>query len=87
MSARVIKGNGRKPVSCQSSGALGRQTQEDCHMLSTWPWVGVWLCGATDPSLAGSGQEAVLGIRFPVSGIPYTDGHLRRAENRIGDPG
>ena len=48
------------------------------------PWVGVWLCEATDPSLAGGGQGAVLGTRFPALGIPYTDGHLGKAENRIG---
>jgi hypothetical protein len=30
----------------------------------------------------GGGQEAVLGTRFPVSGIPDTSGHLGRAENK-----
>jgi hypothetical protein len=43
------KGSGRKPVS--SSGALDRRTQEDCHMLSTWPPVGVWL--RDGPQLGG----------------------------------
>jgi hypothetical protein len=37
------KGSGRKPKSCQSSGALGRRMQEDGRMLSMQPWMGVWL--------------------------------------------
>ena len=42
------------PGSSQSSScALGRQMQEDCQMLSTWPWVGIWLCEATDPTQRG----------------------------------
>jgi hypothetical protein len=41
------------------------------------------LCEATDPSSVSGGQGAVLGTRFPALGIPYTDGHLRRAENRM----
>jgi hypothetical protein len=38
-------------------------------MLSTRPRVGVWLCEATDSSLAGGGQGAALGTRFPGSCI------------------
>ena len=34
----------------QSSGALGMQTQEVCQTISLWPWVGIWLCQATDPT-------------------------------------
>jgi hypothetical protein len=56
-------------------------------MLSTLPWLGVWLCEATDPSSSDGGQEAVLGSRFPASGIPYTTGHQGRDGNRMGDPG
>ena len=44
------RGGGREPLSLQSSCALGRQTWEDCQMLSTWPQVGSWLCEATDPT-------------------------------------
>jgi hypothetical protein len=51
------EGGGREPASSPSSCALGRQTQEDCWMLSTWPLVGIWLCEATDPSWQG-GQGA-----------------------------
>ena len=40
----------REPTSGQRSCALGRQTQEDCWMLSKQPRVGVWLCEATDPT-------------------------------------
>jgi hypothetical protein len=52
------KGSGRKPVSHQSSSALGGQTEEDCSTLFTWPQVGVWLWEATDPD-RGGGQRAV----------------------------
>jgi hypothetical protein len=44
------RGSGRKPESHQSSGALGGRTWEVCCMLSMRPWVGVWLCEATDPT-------------------------------------
>jgi hypothetical protein len=57
--------------------------RKDYHMLSTLPQVGVWHCEATDPSSAGGGQGAVLGTRFLALGIPYDDGHHRRAENRM----
>jgi hypothetical protein len=50
------KGSRRKPTSCQSSGALGRGTQ-DCRMCSTWPRVGVWLCEVNGPRSAGDGQS------------------------------
>jgi hypothetical protein len=56
-------------VSHQSSSALGGKLRKDCHTLSTWPLVGVWLWEATDRSSARSGQGAVLGTRFPASGI------------------
>ena len=52
-------------------------------MLSTQPMVRVWLWEAMDPSSAGDRQGAVLGTRFPASGIPYTSGHRRRVENRM----
>ena len=35
---------------CQSSCALGRQMQEDCWILYTWPLVGICLCEAIDPT-------------------------------------
>jgi hypothetical protein len=43
---------------------------EDCRMLSTWPWVGVWLCEATGPQLCrwctrGSIRFQVLSLRHP----------------------
>ena len=48
------EGRGREPASNQSScvlgGQMGGQMGEDCRTLSTWPCMGVWLCGATDPS-------------------------------------
>jgi hypothetical protein len=44
------KGIGREPAYHQSPTALGGQMQEDCHMLSTQPQVGVWLCEAIDPT-------------------------------------
>jgi hypothetical protein len=78
------RGSGRKPASCQSSGALCGQTWKDCFTLSTWPLVGVWLCEVTGPSLVGGGQGAVLGTRFSASGIPDTSGHQGRAEHRMG---
>jgi hypothetical protein len=65
----------------------GWAVAEDCLTLSTWPRVGVWLCGATDPSLVDGGQGAVLGTRFSALGIPDTAEHCRRAENRMGTPG
>ena len=53
------KGSGRKPKSHQSSGTLGRWMQEDCHILSTWPRVGV--CGKlwTQPMWVNKGQSEV----------------------------
>ena len=41
-------------------------------MLSSWPWVGVWLCEATDTSSVGGGQGAVLGNRFSLSLVHLT---------------
>ena len=52
-------------------------------MLSTQPWVGVWLSEATESQLSGWWTGAVLGTRFSASGIPDTAGHLRRAENKM----
>ena len=60
--------------------------QKDCHIFMR-PRVGVWLWEATDPSLEGGGQGAVLGTRFSALGIPDTSGHYGRAENRMGSPG
>jgi hypothetical protein len=54
---------GREPVTHQSSCALGRQMQEDCQTLSTWPLVGIWLCEATGPHLTGGGQGAAPNTR------------------------
>jgi hypothetical protein len=45
--------------------------------------VGVCLCEAMDPSSTGGGQGAVLGTRFAALGIPYTDRHHGRADNRM----
>jgi hypothetical protein len=84
---RGIKRVGENPESHQSSGALGGQKWKDCRTLSMRPRVGVWLWEAMYPSSEGGGQGAVLGTRFPASGIPYTDGHHRRAENGMGAPG
>ena len=47
------EGGGREPMSCQSSSALGRRTQEGCQMLSTWSQVGIWMCEATDSTQWG----------------------------------
>jgi hypothetical protein len=54
-------GKEREPASSQSSCALGR---EDCRTLSTWPWVSIWLCEATDPTQRGvdKGQPPVIGV-------------------------
>jgi hypothetical protein len=41
---------GREPTSIQCSCDPGRQTQEECQMLSTWSQGGIWLCEATDPT-------------------------------------
>jgi hypothetical protein len=84
---RRDKGSGRKPVPPLEFPHSGQADREDCHTLSTWPQVGVWLCEAMDPSSGGDGQGAGLGTRFPASGIPYTDGHHRRVENRMRSPG
>ena len=49
-----------------------------------------WLSGcgkSLDPISVGSGQGAVLGTRFSASGIPFTSGHCRGAEYRMGAPG
>ena len=43
------EGGRREPTSGQSSGALGGWTREDCRKISTWPWVGTWLCEAAHP--------------------------------------
>ena len=84
--SRGIKGMGKKYASCQSSGVLDGQTQEDCHMLSTRPRAGAWLWEATDPA-SGGGQGAVLGTRFSAASIPDTAGHCGRVENRMSTPG
>jgi hypothetical protein len=43
---------------------------EDCRTLSTQPWMGIWLCEATDPTWRGGGEQgAAPGTRFSVSGI------------------
>jgi hypothetical protein len=50
------RGGRERAQSGQSSCALGRQTMEDCEMLSIRPQVGIWLCEATDPAQHGVGQ-------------------------------
>ena len=40
---------GREPMSGQSSCTLGWQPREDFRTISTWPWMGTWLCEATHP--------------------------------------
>jgi hypothetical protein len=49
------KGEGRKPVSSQSSYVVGRRMQEACRTFSTWTWtwMSIWLCEATDPTWQG----------------------------------
>ena len=44
---------GTKAMSGQSSFAQCRQAWEDCRMLSTQPWVSIWLCETTDPTRQG----------------------------------
>jgi hypothetical protein len=73
------------PESHQSSGALGGQTREDCWTLSMQPWVGIWLCEATDPTWQGvdKGQPPI-----PVSqSLASHAGYGRGADNRIEAPG
>jgi hypothetical protein len=85
------RGSGRKPVLwvgrqerilkiiCPSSGEC--QGQE----AGVVGW-GAGRGEAMAPSSVSGGQGAVLGIRFPASGIPYTDGHQGRAEKRMRGP-
>ena len=74
------EGGGRE--SGQSSSALDRQTWEDCWTFSTWPWVGIWLCEATDFTWQGvdKGQLPVPGSQSQASHTQYS----REAENKIG---
>ena len=73
---------GREPGSRQSSSALGRRTREDWQTLSTQPWVGIWLCKATDTTrqVVDKGQPQVPGSQSLASHIGYRGG----VENRIG---
>ena len=59
-------GRERMPMSGQSSCALGRQMWEDFQMPFTSPWVGIWLCEATDPTQWGvdKGQPLVPGFQY-----------------------
>jgi hypothetical protein len=67
---------------------------EDCCVLSTWPWVSVWLCEAMNPvrrgwtggSLRSLGLTETRDIRFSVWDIPDTAVCHRRAENKVGPP-
>ena len=77
------KGRGRKPMFPQHFGSLAGQMWETASHF-TWPRVGVWLWEATESQLAVSGQEASLGNRLSVLGIPDTAGHRGRAENKMG---
>jgi hypothetical protein len=73
----------------------GRVDTEDCHTISTRPWVGIWLWEAMKPQPAsgGGGSPRSLGLteardnRSSTSGIPDTVGHHGRAENKMGVPG
>jgi hypothetical protein len=56
-------------VSDQSSYTLGRQTLEDGWTLSTWTWVGIWLCEATDSIRPGMGC-----VGCEQGATPYTRG-------------
>ena len=64
------EGVGRESMSGQSSCALGRRTQEDCWMLSTWLQVGIWLYEATDSTrrglTRGSPRYQVLSLWHPT---------------------
>ena len=55
------------------------------HTLSTRPWVGVWLCEATDPTrqVVDKGQPLIPGSQSLASHAGYSGG----AGNRIGAPG
>ena len=78
--------SGREPASRQSSGALGRWMWEDCGMLYTQPWVGVWLWEATESQLGRGWTRG--GPKVPGS-QPWAShaGYCRRAENKWGAPG
>ena len=63
-------------------------------MLSTWPWVGVWLWEATGPQLGEGWTRAVLGLwaswRPEITGYQSWASHtgpLGRAENKSWPPG
>ena len=81
----VEEQGGREPASHPSSCALGRWPWEDCQILFTQPWVGIWLCEATDPTWQGvdKGQPLVPGSQSLASHAGYGRG----AENKIGAPG
>ena len=72
----------RVSVSGQNSGALGRQMQEDCLILSTRPQVGIWPWEVTDPTrqVVDKGQSLVPGSQSLASHNRFGRG----AENRIG---
>ena len=55
-----IKGGGREPVSCQNSGALGRQIWGTAP-LPMRPCVGIWLWKATESQYARD-REGILGF-------------------------
>jgi hypothetical protein len=63
------RGSGRKPLSHQSSDALGGRTRKDC-LSPRFPHSPAWVsgCEATGPSSAGGGQGVVLGTRFSAIG-------------------
>jgi hypothetical protein len=54
-------------------------------MLLMRPWVGIWLCEATDPTLqgVGKGQPLVPGSQS----LSSHSGYGRGSENSIGDMG
>ena len=76
------KGGGREPATSQSSCALGGWRWEDCQTLSTWSWVGIWLCEATDSTwqVVNKGQPPVPNSQS----LEFHTGYRRGAENRIG---
>jgi hypothetical protein len=89
------KGNGRKPMSRQSSGALGGRTREDCPTRSTLPpWVSACgksrniACRGVDKGQSkvsgphGGQKKQVLSLGLPRC----PPGHRRRAEKKMGAP-
>ena len=83
--------SGRKPVSRQSSSALGRQRWKIAAALFHTAPVGYLAVGSheTPACQRGGGSPRSLGLteardnRFSVSGIPDASGHRRRVEKKM----